>query len=49
MKSDAFYLAFGDVFGLLDVNQVLLGSVLAKSIGLCQQIPWQKRKMPQTW
>lgn len=32
MKSDALYLAFEDAFGLLDVNQMLLGSVLAKSM-----------------
>lgn len=27
MKSDALYLASGDVFGILDVNQMLVGSV----------------------
>jgi len=31
VKSDALYLASGDVFGILDVNQMLVGSVLVKS------------------
>lgn len=38
MKSEALYLAFGSVFGLLDVNQTLLGSVLAKSMGFANKL-----------
>lgn len=33
MKSEALYLAFGNVFGLLGANQTLLGSALAESMG----------------
>lgn len=38
MKSEALYLAFGNVFGLLDVNQTLLGSALAASMGCANKL-----------
>lgn len=46
MKSGALHLAFGNVFGLLDVNQMSLFAVLAKGMGCASKILGQKHKMP---
>lgn len=46
MKSDALYLALGNVFGLLDVNQVLLVAVLAKSMDCASKVLGQRCEMP---
>lgn len=47
MTSDALYLAFGNVFGLLDVNQMLLGSVLAKSVDCANKFFGRTVKCPK--
>lgn len=47
MKSDALHLAFGNVFELLDVNQMLLGSVLAKSVDCANKFFGRSVKCPK--
>ena len=47
MKSDALNLASGDVFGILDVKQMLVGSVLVKSKDCANKFLGRGRKCPK--